>query len=116
MKTYDIREMAAGAKEGEYVLGSKDLETHACYMIYGTLAPGEEGRLVKPGSGHEEIVLCARGRFKVSGPGLAPVREIELKEGSAFHVAGESELYLKNPTGEVAVYIMAGGHSEGGHN
>ena len=38
--------------EGETILGVKDLGTHACYLIYGEVRPGQSGRLVRPGAGH----------------------------------------------------------------
>jgi hypothetical protein len=109
MKTFDIREKAK-ASGGEYVLGVKDTQSHACYMIYGFLKPGEKGRLIKPGSGHEELVASLKGDIKVSGcfNGI-------LKEGTAFHIKGESECFFENDSSEEAVYIIAGGHSEGGH-
>ena len=59
--TFDIRGQAESADDGEFVLGARQTGSHACYMIYGTLRPGEKGRLIKPGEGHEEIVLSARG-------------------------------------------------------
>jgi hypothetical protein len=66
MKTFDVTENAV-PPEGEFVLGYKDTGTHACYMIYGRLEPGEEGRLIRPGSGHEEIVMAVKGDLEVSG-------------------------------------------------
>jgi hypothetical protein len=110
MKTFDVVSKAVG-EDGEYVLGYKDTGTHACYMIYGRLGPGEEGRLIKPGKGHEEIVMAVRGDLEVSGH-LSGT----LKEGTAFHVAGDVSCYLGNPSDEEAVYIASGGHSAGGHS
>lgn len=109
MKTFELGGLAAKDK-GEYVLGMRDLDTHACYMIYGVLAPGEEKRRICPGSGHEEIILAATGDLEVTG-------ELEgtLRQGSAFHIAGETICFLANRGQAPAVYIAAGGHSEGGH-
>lgn len=115
MKIHDVAERTR-QEGGEYVLGSKDTGTHACYLIYGTLKPGEEGRLIKPGAGHEELVMATKGTLKVTGPALAPVKEITLNEGSAFHVAGDVECYLKNDTDVEAAYTCAGGHSSGSHH
>lgn len=109
MKTFDIRRRAVEGG-GEYVLGVKDTGSHACYMIYGALKPGEKGRLIKPGEGHEELVLAARGDFVVKGK-MSGI----LKEGTSFHIVGDEECFLENPSSEEAVYIVAGGHSEGGH-
>lgn len=111
-----IFKVARKAEEegGEYVLGSRDTGTHACYMVYGTMKPGEEGRLIKPGHGHEELMMVMSGELKLSGPGIAPVREIVLSEGSAFHIAGDSECHVRNDTPNQAVYVCAGGHTPGG--
>ena len=110
MKTFDLRQMALDSG-GEYVLGVKDTGSRACYMIYGVLGPGEKGRIVKPGAGHEELVLAQRGDIEVSGQMSGT-----LKEGSLFHIAGDEECFLENASSVEAVYIIAGGHSGEGHN
>jgi len=108
MRTFEVRDKAHKSG-GEYVLGVEDTATHACYMIYGTLAPGEEGRLIKPGHGHEEIIIAVRGDIEVTG-----AHSGVLREGTAFHIAGDAECYLRNLTSADAVYIAAGGHT--GHD
>lgn len=110
MKKFDVRAAAVASGKAEYVLGVKDTGTHACYMIYGTLNPGEGGRLIKPGHGHEELVIAVKGALEVSGSVKGT-----LNEGEAFHIAGEAQCYLENKGGEGAVYVCAGGHAEGGH-
>lgn len=109
MKTFDLKSRAAS--EGEYILGVKETGSHACYMAYGLLKPGEGGRLIKPGRGHEEMVLSVKGDIQVSGS-----RNGTLEEGSAFHITGEDECFLKNASGDEAVYIIAGGHSGDGRH
>lgn len=109
MKSFEVRGRAL-AGGGEFVLGVEDTGTHACYMIYGVLGPGEEGRLIKPGRGHEELVLALKGDISVSGS-LNGV----LREGTAFHIAGEDECYLSNGSASEALYVAAGGHSGGDH-
>lgn len=109
MKTFDLRTKAL-EEGGEYVLGVKDTGSHACYMIYGVLRPGEEGRLIRPGAGHEELVLAQRGNLAVTGN-----PSFTLGEGTAFHIRGEEECFLSNPSAEEAVYVVSGGHSGGGH-
>ena len=111
MKKFDVRDKAATAEGGEYILGSEDTQSHACYMIYGILKPGEKQRLIKPGKGHEEIVLAVKGDIEMSGDanGL-------LEEGRAFHVAGEISIYFENKGQDAATYIIAGGHSTHGHH
>ena len=110
MHKINLRDMAE-KNSGEYVFGSADTGSHACYMIYGTLKPGEKGRVVKPGKGHEEMVLAARGKLHITGDfsGI-------LEEGSAIHLAGEQTCILENPGTSDAVYVIAGGHAEHGHH
>ncbi|MDP2157249.1 MAG: hypothetical protein Q8K68_06025 [Nitrospirota bacterium] len=110
MKKFDIKAMAE-KQNSEYVFGAADTGSHACYMIYGTLKPGEKGREIKPGKGHEEMLLSARGSFSVTG-----AFEGIIEEGSAIHLSGEQTCYLENKGTSEAVYVIAGGHSEHGHD
>lgn len=109
MEKFDLKKLLR-ASGGEYVLGAKDTGSHACYMIYGTVMPGEPPRLINPGAGHEEIVLVVYGGLEVSGHVSGA-----LDEGEAFHVAGDVECYLKNTGDAPAVYVASGGHSSHGH-
>lgn len=109
MKKIDLQEMA-GRNDGEYVFGTADTGSHACYMIYGTMKPGEEGRVLKPGKGHEEIVLSVNALLKVTGDFTGT-----LEPGKAFHLAGETTCYIENAGDTEAVYVIAGGHSGEGH-
>jgi hypothetical protein len=111
MKKIDIRNRALSAENGEYVLGLEDTGSHACYMIYGILKPGEKGRLIKPGKGHEEIVLAMKGDLILNGDISG-----RLEQGSAFHVIGDTSAFLENKGSDIAIYIIAGGHSEHGHH
>jgi len=112
LKKYAIKHLAGKEEGGEYVLGLKDLHTHACYLIYGELAPGEEGRKICPGEGHEEILMAVKGELEVSGGGF----DGTLAEGEAAHFRGAEECILKNPGTGPAAYVLAGGHSEEGHH
>jgi hypothetical protein len=111
MKTFKVAEAALRAG-GEHVLGSRETGSHACYLIYGSLGPGEGGREICPGRGHEEIVMAIDGELEVSGA-IAGT----LPPGEAFHVAGQSACRLRNPSASATVrYVCAGGHAEGGHH
>lgn len=59
MRIFELKNEALKSENGEHILGFKETGSHACYMIYGILKPGEKGRVIKPGEGHEEIVLVA---------------------------------------------------------
>ncbi len=94
---------------GEFVLGSRELGSHACYLIYGILKPGEQARELKPGKGHEEIVLALTGDLTLTGhyTGI-------LKKGQALHMLGEETYHAANSGASPVVYVIAGGHSGGG--
>lgn len=111
MKIFDISSLAS-ANKGEYVLGLEDLNTHACYLIYGIIKPGEKGRVIKPGSGHEEIVCLVQGKVQLSNSSGRYV----LEHGQAFHLKGDETYMMDNEAGTDAVYVISGGHSAGhGH-
>lgn len=105
LKSFDVRALALG-KGGEYVLGMTDLCTHACYLIYGTLKPGEQGRQVKPGHGHEEILCAVSGKLLIHAPGGTFTLEL----GHAVHVLEDQSFEISNPGEDEVVYVMAGGH------
>ena len=109
MKTFDIAGKVKSS--GEYVLGSGDTGSHACYMIYGVLKPGEQGRELKPGDGHEELVLVLQGDLQVTGHYCGTI-----KEGQAVHLRGEETLRAGNDGTTKAVYAIAGGHSNDDHH
>ncbi len=109
MKKIDLRERA-GRNGGEYVFGAADTGSHACYLIYGTVAPGEKDRIIKPGKGHEEMIVAVNGPLTVSGH-LSGT----LAAGEAVHLVGEQTCYLENNGGSEVIYIIAGGHSQAAH-
>jgi hypothetical protein len=110
MRIFEVKGALKGP--GEYILGAKQTGSHACYLIWGVLGPGEQGRALEPGEGHEELLLALKGALEVSGhfEGL-------LQEGQALHLKGSERCWLGNPSGtEEALYVIAGGHSQGhGH-
>ena len=108
MKLYNVSDLALNNK-GEYVLGSADLHTHACYFIYGILKKGDKGRLIKPGKGHEEIVCLVSGEVKF----MRDKESFILKPGQAFYLKGDETYMVENNGNNDAVYVIAGGHSEG---
>ncbi len=109
MKVFEITKQLQGT--GEYILGSKETGSHACYLIYGVMRPGEAGRELKPGAGHEEIVLALNGDLYMTGQ-----QNGTLKEGQAVHLVGDQTLLVENRGSAEAVYVISGGHSDGGHH
>ena len=110
MKKFDLKGMAAKSG-GEYVFGAEDTGSHACYMIYGTLAPGEKGRRIRPGKGHEEMIVAVNEKLMVSGECSGT-----LAAGEALHLVGGQTCYLENAGNGEGIYIIAGGHTEHGHD
>ncbi len=109
MNVFEVINNVEGS--GEYILGAKQTGSHACYMIYGVMKPGEKGRELKAGKGHEELFFAAKGDFMVSGH-----YEGQIREGQAIHLKGEEACLLENISDSESVYIMSGGHSEDGHH
>jgi hypothetical protein len=107
MKRFEVKNKAIYSEKGECLLGFREIGSHACYMIYGVLKSKEKARSVKPGPGHEEIILAMKGDLEVTG-----FYSGSLKEGSAFHLEGNQECFLENRGLSDTVYIIAGGHSE----
>ena len=109
MKRFEVKNKCIHSTKGEFLLGARETGSHACYMIYGVLKSKEKARSVKPGPGHEEIILAMEGDLEVTG-----FYSGSLKEGSAFHLEGNQECFLENRGLSDTVYIIAGGHSEVG--
>jgi len=109
MKIFEVKNNAIDSKRGEFLLGFQETGSHACYMIYGVLKSKEKARSVKPGPGHEEIVLAMEGDLEVTG-----FYSGGLKEGFALHLVGNQGCLLENRGEAEAVYVIAGGHSEVG--
>jgi uncharacterized cupin superfamily protein len=105
MKIYDV--FGKNGDSGEQILGSRDTGSHACYLIHGVLKPGEKGRELNPGKGHEELVLVIAGELQLSGQCTGM-----LKQGQAIHLQGAQSCYAENPGATNAVYVISGGHSE----
>ena len=110
LKTYDCL-MRAKAEGGQTVLGSQELGTQACYLIYGIVEPGQKGRVLNPGPGHEEIICLVAGVATL----LGPEGPQDLKLGEAFYLKGDVTYTLENHQKMPAVYVAAGGHSADGH-
>ncbi len=107
MKKYPVASLAS-KNSGEYVLGSAELNTHACYLVYGILKAGESDRLVSPGKGHEEILCLISGEVELTGEDGGTV----LRKGEALHLRGDDRYLMSNNSGEDIVYVISGGHNE----
>ena len=106
MKTIDLKARAAADETGESIFGLEHTGSHACYMIYGIIKPGENNRLIKPGLGHEEMIIAVKGNLEMTGHVTGT-----LTEGCAFHLKGDASVYLENKGNGPAEYVISGGHS-----
>jgi mannose-6-phosphate isomerase-like protein (cupin superfamily) len=110
MKRFELASRAA-VEGGETVLGSKDLGTHACYLLYGVLRPGESARELRPGPGHEEIFFVIEGEMRLERGGEAVI----VAAGEAFHLDGEARWFALAEGNSPVRYVAAGGHASAGH-
>ena len=108
MEIHEVAGKITGS--GEYILGADATGSHACYLIYGVLKAGEKGRELKPGHGHEEMVLCMNGEMRLSGNCTGTLRQ-----GQAIHLRGEEACMAENAAAVDVVYVIAGGHAGSGH-
>lgn len=97
----------AASQGGEYVLGTKDLHSKACYMLYGILKPREADRLIKPGHGREEILCVVEGTVTMH----TSKGDVALNQGCAVHIKGDDSFLISNPSETSVIYIIAGGNS-----
>jgi glyoxylate utilization-related uncharacterized protein len=97
-------------REGEYIIGSAQTGSHACYFLYGILRKGET-REISPGKGHEEILVCIEGAIKLE----SEEHSFVLSKGQAVHLADEESFYIESEA-ETSIYVVAGGHSDASHH
>ncbi len=105
MKIYKLPQLAEMSPEGDYCLGSKDLESDAVYLYYGRLRPGEKARTLKAAEGYEEIVYIIKGGLTVKRGRTV----FQASAGEAFHCI--DEVLIDNPNDDETVYIAAGGRT-----
>lgn len=108
LKPYDLPARAL-REGGETCLGLQDLDTHACYLLYGVLNPGDEPRVLRPGAGHEEIVLVISGAMRI----VQGDESLTLQPGQAVHLRGEETWHAEAAGPLETRYVAAGGHSAG---
>lgn len=98
-------------REGEYLIGSEATGSHACYLIYGVLRK-DSMREITPGKGHEEILAVIEGSIVVSDG----KNKYSLFKGQAIHLRDDEKIEISLDEGELAIYIIAGGHSDASHH
>ena len=108
MKVYRIKDHFQ-KDFGEYVLGPHELGNEVGYMAWGEIGPGEK-KLLKPGGGHEEIILVIEGEAALENGGGV------IGRGEAFFLESGASMHLMaGPEG--CTYVSAGAHvHEEGHS
>lgn len=109
MKIINLKEVMF--RPGEYIVGAEQTHSHACYLIYGVLKPGET-RTLSPGQGHEEIFCCLEGEVQAKSGG----EDTKVQKGQCFHMKGEDSCDISNQGNNIVVYVLAGGHSGESHH
>jgi redox-sensitive bicupin YhaK (pirin superfamily) len=107
MKIYRLPQLIEGSPDSQYRLDFEDLQTHAVYLLYGRLRPGETGRRLCPPEGHEEIICVVKGHLMVKRGSYKSL----VGEGEAFHLNSDDTLVVDNPKDAETIYIAAGGRT-----
>lgn len=107
-KVFDMAGLAP-RKGGEAVLGLKDLDTHACYVLYGLLGPDDAPRPLRPGPGHEEIFVVISGAMKIQNQNETHT----IQAGQAFYLKDEQPFQATAAGALETRYVAAGGHTPG---
>ncbi|MBI5233163.1 MAG: hypothetical protein HY880_02285 [Deltaproteobacteria bacterium] len=108
MKVFKLPDIIESQGGAEYCMGRDALKTHAVYLVYGKVRPGETERKLMPGKGHEEILFVVKGSLNVKKDKMG----FTVAEGEAFHLKEEEVFILDNPGQKEAVYIIAGARAE----
>ncbi|MCX7831620.1 MAG: hypothetical protein N2440_01820 [Actinobacteria bacterium] len=98
-------------REGEYLVGFEQTGSHACYFIYGFIKKGNM-REISPGEGHEEIIAVIEGSLEMTYKN----ESIVLNKGQSIYLKGEESITLRPYNCDLAIYVIAGGHSEHSHH
>jgi len=70
-----------------------------------------KGERSSPGQGTRRYSFSFRGDLTLRGHVTGA-----LKQGQALHLRDDETCLLDNPGDREAVYVVAGGHAEGGHH
>ena len=103
MKKFNIRELY-NEKYREYIVGSKEIEKHSVYLVYGEAKAGES-RLMEP-AGHDEILFLLKGEATLEN---AESRE-PMDKDSAVYLSPDESFNLNCSSD--CIYIVAGTHTK----
>lgn len=106
MKIFTIRDFYQKEYQ-EYIIGSKEIERHSVYFVYGE-APANSVRKMGAPDGHEEILFLLSGEAVIESSGA--ISEL-VKEQAIFM---ENEPFIFKALTECR-YVVAGAHTKA-HN
>lgn len=109
MKIVNIKDFVF--RKGEYIVGFDATGSHACYLMYGVIE-GDEERELSPGAGHEEIIAVIEGSIELA----TDTETISVSKGQAIYLKGEEKVRIRSSGKNPAIYVIAGGHSDGSHH
>ena len=101
MRLFNIRDFYQ-AKYKEYIIGSKEIEKHSVYLVYGE-TPSNETRRMAP-DGHDEILLLLSGEAALENEDTKTV----LKKEQAVYM-GSDEAFTFSALMDCR-YVIAGTH------
>lgn len=101
MKLFNIRDFYQ-EKYKEYIIGSKEIEKHSVYLVYGE-APSNEIRRMAP-DGHDEILFLLSGEAAIENKDTKAV----LKKAQAVYM-GPDEVFTFTTLMDCR-YVIAGTH------
>lgn len=101
MKLFNIRDFYQ-EKYKEYIIGSKEIEKHSVYLVYGEVSSNETRRMAP--DGHDEIL------FLLAGDAMLKNGEVKtpLKREQAVYISPD-EAYTFEALTECR-YVIAGTH------
>jgi glyoxylate utilization-related uncharacterized protein len=102
MKVFNIRDCYYEEYK-EFIIGSREIEKHSVYLVYGEVAKGES-RTMAP-DGHDEILLLLSGEVTIESNGM----KISLKKEQALYMKPDETCTLNVLTD--CRYVIAGTHT-----
>jgi mannose-6-phosphate isomerase-like protein (cupin superfamily) len=102
MKLFNIRDFYQ-EKYKEYIIGSKEIEKHSVYLVYGEVYPKEKRQMAP--NGHDEILFLLSGEAELEGGGS----KTPLEKGQAVYM-NPDEAFVFTALTECR-YVVAGAHA-----
>ncbi len=103
MKTFNIRHFYQ-EEYREYIIGSKEIERHSVYFVYGEVPVNEKRQMGAP-EGHDEILFLLSGEAVLEDKGIeTPL----IKEQAIYMTSNEPSTFTALTE---CRYVIAGAHT-----